>query len=541
MDLVEALVRARADFERGDWAAALTGWQDVDQAALGAEDLMRLATATWLAGRRDECVAALQRAFQLRSEAGDAPGAARAAFHLAMVFSDAGRPAIAAGWEARLERVLAGVDGDVVERGYHAVVQMFRHVAAADWDAAGECATVVTQYGHRFADPDLTAMGLSSRGMLALYSGHVPEGLALFDEAMACVAAGGVSPIFAGQAYCTMIEGCQEVSDFGRAAEWTSELNRWCAVQPALVVFTGQCAVHRGQIMVLAGAWPQAIEEFQAAVGRYEAAGHSSAIGLAMNERGDVLRRLGDYDGAEECYEGASSHGYEPQPGLAMLWLARGRGRAALAAVRRLLAERVDAVGRSRLLPAAIEVLVETGETDEASALTSDLDRYATDFGCTALRAEAAAAAARVQLAVGDPAGALPYLRKSVQAWQSLKCPYEIARGQVLLGRTLRALGDEDSAAAELRAAIATFGRLGAEPARHEAEQLLRPDLPDGLTAREAEVLALVASGRSNLQIAEALMLSEKTVARHLSNIFTKIGVSSRTAAAAYAFERGLA
>jgi DNA-binding CsgD family transcriptional regulator len=539
--LVEELVRARADYERGDWAAALTGWRDVAPDTLGADDLMRLGTACWLSGRYDDCVEAMQRAFQIRSEAGEAPGAARAAGLLGVASAFAGQPAVAGGWEARLDRVLDELGQDVVERGYRAMLQMLRHIGAAEWPAAAESAAVIGEYGRRFRDPDLIAMGLCAQGRMTLHTGRVPEGLALFDEAMVGIAAGEVSPIFAGSVYCTMIEGCQEVSDFGRAAEWTAALTRWCAKQPGLVPFTGQCAVHRGQIMALTGAWSQALEEFDAAARRYQAVGSSDAIGLALNERGDVLRRLGEYDAAEDCYEQASSHGYEPQPGLALLWLTRGRTRAALAAVRRLLAEREDLVNRSQLLPAAIEVLVEAGDHDQATTLTGELDRVAAGFGCAALRARAAYAAGHVQLATGDPAGALPYLRKSVQAWQGLGCPYEIARCQVLLGRALRALGDEDSAVAELKAAIATFDKLGATPSRREAEQLLRPALPGGLTAREAEVLSLVATGRSNLQIAEALVLSEKTVARHLSNIFTKIGVTSRTAAAAYAFEHGLA
>jgi DNA-binding CsgD family transcriptional regulator len=539
--LVEELVRARADFERGDWAAALTGWRDVDPDTLGGDDLMRLGTACWLSGRYDDCVGALQRVFQIRSEAGEAAGSARAAVLLAMTSALAGQHAVAGGWEARVDRILDELGQDVVEQGYRAMLQMFRHIGAAEWTQAAECAVVIGEYGRRFRDPDLIAMGLCAQGRLTLYTGRVPDGLALFDEAMVGVAAGEVSPIFAGNVYCTMIEGCQEVSDFGRAAEWTAALTRWCAKQPGLIPFTGQCAVHRGQMMALTGAWPQALEEFDAAMRRYQAAGHADAIGLALNERGDVMRRLGEYDTAEDCYEGASSHGYEPQPGLALLWLARGRTRAALAAVGRLLAERADPVSRSQLLPAAIEVLVEAGELDQAGTLTGELDRVAAGFGCAALRAGAAYAAGHVQLATGDPAGALPYLRKSSQAWQALGCPYEIARCQVLLGRALRGLGDEDSAVAELKAAVATFDTLGAKPRRREAQQLLRPALPGGLSAREAEVLRLVASGRSNIQIAQALVLSEKTVARHLSNIFTKIDVTSRTAAAAYAFEHGLA
>jgi DNA-binding CsgD family transcriptional regulator len=541
--LVDDLVRARADYERGDWATALTGWQDVDPDVLDAGDLLRLGTACWLAGRHDECVEALQRAFHVRAAVGEAPAATGAspAFLLAMASARAGQYAVAAGWEARLERTLEDLGQDVVERGYLAILQMFRHVGAADWAAAAECASVIRETGRRFQDPDLIAMGLCAQGRLTLYSGRVPEGLALFDEAMVGIAAGEVSPIFAGTVYCTMIEGCQEVSDLGRAAEWTAALTRWCAKQPGLVPFTGQCAVHRGQLMALTGAWRQALEEFDAAVHRYETTGDPGAAGLALSERGDVLRRLGQYEAAEDCYERASGRGYEPQPGLAVLWLERGRTRAALAAVRRLLTERADPVDRSRLLPAAIEVLIEAGEHAEAGTLTSELDGIAAGFGCAALRARAAYAAGHMQFITGDPAGALPYLRKAIQAWQDVHCMYEIARCRVLIGRALRALGDEDSAVAELKAAAATFDELGANPRRREAEQLLRPALPDGLTAREAEVLRLVASGRSNAQIAEALVLSEKTVARHLSNIFTKIDVTSRTAAAAYAFEHGLA
>ena len=385
-------------------------------------------------------------------------------------------------------------------------------------------------------------MGLCAQGRLTLYTGQVPEGLALFDEAMVGIAAGEVSPIFAGTVYCTMIEGCQEVSDFGRAAEWTSALTRWCAKQPGLIPFTGQCAVHRGQMMALTGAWPQALEEFDAAVRRYQAAGRSDAVGLALNERGDILRRLGEYDAAEGLLRGGQ------QPRLRTT----AGSRAALAGARpdpggaRRDTPPAGGAGTTRspalsCCPPRSRFWSRPATTTRPSTLTGELDRVAAGFGCAALRARAAYAAGHVQLATGDPAGALPYLRKSVQAWQSLGCPYEIARCQILLGRALRALGDEDSAVAELKAAIATFDKLGATPSRREAEQLLRPALPGGLTAREAEVLSLVATGRSNLQIAEALVLSEKTVARHLSNIFTKIDVTSRTAAAAYAFEHGLA
>jgi ATP/maltotriose-dependent transcriptional regulator MalT len=351
-----------------------------------------------------------------------------------------------------------------------------------------------------------------------------------------------VSPVFAGHVYCTMIEGCQEVSDYGRAAEWTAALSRWCDAQPGLVLFTGQCAVHRGQIMRLRGAFEEALAEFAAAADRYRQLGEVAAAGLAQAERGDVLRMQGRFAEAEDAYEQAGAVGFEPLPGLALLWLAQGRSQAAQAAVRRLLAEVGDPVARSRLLPPAVDVLLAVDDAAAATDLVGELAELAARFKCAAVQASAAQASGRLQLETGDPAGALPYLRKAVQLWQSVKCPYETARVQVLIGRACAALGDLRSSTGQMESARRTFTDLGAAPALDEVLRLTEPDRPPGgLTAREVEVLRLVAAGRSNAQIATELVLSERTVARHLSNIFDKLHVPSRTAAAAYAYEHGLA
>lgn len=542
MGVVEELVRARETYERGDWAAAFGAWSDTPPDALTAADLHGLATSAYLLGRIDECVDALQRAFQLHLDAGDLPAAAHRAYDLSMALSSSGDPMVGAGWTGRAQRLLEDVEGDVVERGYVEFLLMFRSIAEADWGAVMQHATAATDYGRRFADPDLLTLGLASHGRALLQAGQVPEGLALCDEAMVAVAAGETSPIVSGTVYCTMIEGCQEVSDLGRASAWTTALSRWCSEQPGLLAFTGQCAVHRGQIMRLHGAYPRALEELEDAVRRYLASPSSEAAGLALAERGDVLRILGDLDGAEASYEQAADHGHEPQPGLALLWLARGRAQAAVAAARRLLAENADPVRRSRLLPAATEILLAAGETAEARVAAEELRGIADSFGCAALQGMAAYAAGRVELEHGDAPGALPYLRKAAGLWNGMDCPYELARVKVQVARALRTLGDEDSARSELAAARRTFLELGTTPADAEAALLEEPAaLPDGLTVREAEVLRLVASGKSNSQIAVELVLSEKTVARHLSNIFTKLDVGSRTAAAAYAFEHQLA
>jgi DNA-binding CsgD family transcriptional regulator len=504
---------------------------------LTADDFVRLATAAYLLGRRNDCVQALQRAYQLNLDAGDMLAAVRSAFWLALVLLTSGEAAIGGGWVARSQRLLAGVDGDVVERGYVLVHMMYRHIFAGEFATAYELAEQITGYGDRYRDPDLIAMGLSSQGRLLLYGGRVPDGLALLDESMVGVAAGEVSTIFAGNIYCSMIEACQEIADFDRAARWTAALTTWCAEQPGLVPFTGQCAVHRGQIMRAQGAFDEALTEFDLSVERYLADQTPGPAGLAMAERGDVLRIRGDLTGAQAAYEGAVAFGHEPQPGLALLWLAQGRTQAAAAAIRRLLGEAGDPVHRSQLLPTAVEVLLVTDRRDEATAIAAELESIAGSFGCPSVQARADHAAALVALESGDPAAAMPLLRQARAVWERLGGRYETARCRVLLGRAMRALGDEESAVTELVAARRSFAELGAAPAEREAATLVTPTYPSGLTAREAEVLRLVAAGKSNLEIAALLFLSEKTVARHLSNIFGKLDVTSRTAAAAFAFE----
>jgi DNA-binding CsgD family transcriptional regulator len=540
MGVVE-LDQARAAFDRGDWELAFDSWSEADTGALTAGDLEDLATAAELLGRHDETVRALQQAFVCREQAGDRLRAVMCAFRLAMATASHGEPALFAGWTSRAEGLVAETGGDGPERGWVAFLRMFRALATGAYAEAAAAADEATDVGRRHHDADLVAMGLCSTGRLALYAGRVADGLRLLDEAMVRVIAGEASPIVAGHVYCTAIEGCQEISDFERVAEWTSALERWCAAQPGLLAFTGQCAVHRGQVMRVRGEWDAALAELELASRRYRQVGTPDAAGLAAYEAGDVHRLLGDWERADAAYQVAADHGYDPQPGLALLCLAQGRAGAARGALDRLLAGGGGPVQRSRLLPAAVEVLVACGDLDRAREAADELSPLASAFGCISMQAQAAQASGAVELARGDPSGALPYLRKAHQLWARAEAPYERARVQLLMGRALSAVGDLEYSRREIEAARTTFRRLRAGPAADEASGLLAPAaLPAGLTAREAEVLRLVASGRSNAQIATALVLSEKTVARHLSNIFGKLDVGSRTAATAYAFEHGL-
>ncbi len=534
------LERARVDYARGDWGAAYAAWSGVDLDALSAEELEDFAVTAELTGHHDTTVTALHRAFSLSQRACDLARSVRCAFRITMTALTHGEVALAGGWTSRAERLIADLD-DGVEVGWVAYLRMFRAMGMGDFATASVCADEVAECGRRYDEPDLTALGLCSQGRMALYTGRIAEGQALLDESMVRVIAGEASPVVAGHVYCTAIEGCQEISDFGRVAEWTAALTRWCAAQPGLLAFTGQCAVHRGQLLRLHGEWRQALDELELATRRYEEVGAADAVGLAAYEAGEVLRLRGEYAEAEAAYQRAADIGFDPQPGLALLWLWRGQDGAALAAVERLLAETGGPVPRCRLLPAAVEVLLGSGSLDRAREVAAELDDMASHFGCTWLEGAAAYASGAVELASGDAAGGLPYLRKAQQLWARAGATYDRSSAQLLTGRALAAVGDTESSHRQLEAARTTFRQIGARPAADHADRLLAPaSLPSGLTAREAEVLRLVASGRSNAQIAAELVLSEKTVARHLSNIFTKLDVASRTAAAAFAFEHGV-
>ncbi|MBE1875422.1 LuxR family transcriptional regulator [Myceligenerans pegani] len=548
MGVLDDLHRAREAYQRRDWIVAyraLSGLDrtEPDRTELTAGDFVALATSAFLLGRRNDSVQALQRAYQHAVGHHDARTAARAAYWLTMILNTGGEPAIAGGWLSRGRRLLDDLDGgdDVVERGYLLQQVALGHVMKGEIAEALEVTPQVTAYGRRFADPDLTAMGLHMEARLAIFTGRVPDGLRMLDEAMASVVAGEVSAVYSGVIYCSCIEACQEISEFSRMREWTHALSTWCDAQPGLVPFTGQCAVHRGQLMRLHGAFRDAVAELDRAAARYTEEGGSQAVGQAFYEQAEALRLLGEYDAAHLAYEKASGQGHPAQPGRALLWFERGRRDAALAAVRRLLTEWQDPVHRSRALPAAVDVLVGSDEAGEAAPLAEELSGIATAFDCTGLRAAACYALAQVALARGDAEPALAEGRRAAEGWSRLEAPYELARSRVLVGRALRLLGDEESARSDLAAARDAFAGLAARPAQRAAAELLGDgERPGGLSPREIEVLRLVATGRSNVEIAGQLVLSEKTVARHLSNIFAKLDVGSRTAAAAFAYEHRL-
>jgi DNA-binding CsgD family transcriptional regulator len=543
MSATEPLASGRAAFTRRAWGDACRLLLEADRhQPLETGDLEQLATAAYLAGDDTASDAAWTRAHQQHLDQGTPERAAWCAFWMAFALFHRGAAAPAAGWVARAARLLDEERADSVLAGYLLMPQGIRQVGQGDPAEGFATFDEASQIAARFRDQNLAALACMGRGRALLRQGRLKEGIALLDEAMAAVVADVVSPIIAGDIYCSVLEACAEIFDLRRAREWTTLLAQWCGAQPDLVRYRGECLMYRAEVQQGDGAWGDALHDALAACERLRSP-LRPAIGAACHRLGDLYRLRGDLQEAAEAYRQASQAGRRPQPGLSLLRLAHGETGSALSSLKAVLHEVTEPRQRARLLPALVEIALAAHDSDAARAAAQELELLATEFSAPVLTAAAAHARGVVSLADGEASAALPILRAACAIWRELAMPYEEAQTHVQMGVAAGQLGDDELRDLEFDAARQIFKRLGAEPALAGLAAVARPRTSrqvNGLSEREVQVLQLVAAGKTNRAIADMLFISEKTVARHVSNIFNKLGVSTRAAATASAYQRHL-
>jgi DNA-binding NarL/FixJ family response regulator len=532
---------ARGHHHASRWVDAGREYGAADRAtSLTVEDLESWAEAAQITGRIDEAITVLARCFELRAQAGDIQGVTRAMYWLwsAHVFAR-GEFAIAAGWVERAG-ALAEERGSG-EYGWLLIPRAYGCIGRGDYVAAEGLLRRATELGIGRGDIDLITIATTMRGRATLKLGSLESGLALLDQAMVRILTRSTSPRVTSVMYCAAIGSCYEVQEFARAAEWSIALDQWLGTLPQLGgVYFGNCRIYRAILMRLRGDWPRAEAELEQAC-RDLAVDGKLVAGHAWYELGE-LRRLQGGPGVEEAFQQATAFGYVAQPGLALRRLSQGNVQAAGAGLHRVLGEREHAGDRLPLLPAVVEVCLAAGQIDEANGVIDEMERTAQTYPTTAMRAILDGARGAVALMDDRPADALARLREASDRWRELDAPFQTAQVGVRIAEACRALGDEEGALMELRAALATFERLGARPDASRVRGLLSDQNPQfaTLSSREIDVLRLIVAGRTNAEIATQLFLSERTIHRHVSNILTKLNVRSRTSAAAYAIHHGL-
>lgn len=535
--------RARDAFNKQAWRRAYDELSATAVAEpLEVDDLELLASAAYLAGLSDESRSAWITAHQKCADVGDVARAVRCAFWLAFGLLNAGDLARGGGWVDRAQRLLDERKIDCVERGYVRYAAALRAAFSGDAKAGHQAFHAAAEMGVLFHDPELAALARIGEGRCLIWLDRVDEGVALLDEGMVAIEANDLSAIAIGDAYCTAIEGYTELFDVRRAHTWTAALSRWVDGQPELMLYRGQCLVHRAEMLHLRGDWDAAVDQIEEAHRRLADPVGQRSRGAAAYLKGDLYRLRGQDRAAESQFQLASELGRDPQPGLALLRLATGKVEAADASIRRAYHEAGDSMSRARLAAGYVEITLASGDVAAARSAADELGTVASTLGQPLPTALYLQLLGRVLLAEDQPEPALSALRQSLAGWHQLDAAYEAARTRMLIAAACRAVGDDDSAETELAGAIPVFDRLNAVRDAAAARAGLRPAPPpsSGLTSREEEVLAHIAKGLSNRQIAERLVVSEKTVATHVGHILTKLELPSRAAATAYAYEHGL-
>lgn len=543
-DDADHLARARTLQAASAWREACDEFRAAGGLpALEVDDVERFAECAQIAGLSEDAIAALERSFQARAAGGQVRAALASAFWLWEAYHLNGEFAQANGWMARAREL--GPDDAGEEPGWLLITMAYGRIAAGAYDEAGVLLARARERATAVHDADQLAFSTLLTGRALVKSGRLAEGLDWLDDAMLRVVAGETTPRATSLLFCAAIATCQmEAHDVSRVREWSIALGSWLdTVPPFGGPFYGNCLTYRAVHLRIAGQWAAALAELQEACRSLADGAGARLIGHARYELGESHRLLGDFPEAEAAFRAAAFSGGPTQPGLALLRLSLGDVPAAAAGIRRALGESAGPSARVDLLPAAVTVLLAAGAAEEAAAAVAELGSLAEDFASDSVRAAHARALGELAVADGEWHKALPELRRAADLWRALDVPYEIARCSVLLATACRGVGDGEAAGFELESARYAFTRLGAGPDLLEVESmLLPPGIPSqhGLSPREVEVLRLIVHGLTNRAIASELFISERTVHRHVTNIFDKLGVSSRTQAATRAIGRGI-
>ncbi|MDZ7732934.1 MAG: LuxR C-terminal-related transcriptional regulator [Acidimicrobiia bacterium] len=539
----ELLDRARKAYAEYRWDDAYRCFTEARRKEeLGPEDLAALSDAAWWCGDTDESLALSEEVHDRHLRGQRVPEAGQLAIEIGFLWFLRGEPTVGSGWISRAARLLEDCP-ECSAHGYLAYVETAEAMANGEFGRAVELTRRIHELGDRHDDPTLRAIGLVLEGVAMVRDGRYDDGLAVIDEAMLPVRAGAVRPVWAGNLYCQVMGLFVELADIARARAWTEATERWCDQHSNAAMFSGICRVHRAQLLHLEGAWEEA--EARASEACEDLIDMNvSVVAEGHYVIGDLRRARGDHDGAEAAYARAHELGREPQPGLARLRLAQGRTEVARTALHGALAAATEDLARAPLLVALVEVGAATGDAEEAGAAARELTHIAETFRTPGLLAAARQAAGTARLTASEPERAVPLLRDACRRWHEIDARLDGAHVRELLAAALGVLGDDETAAREQALGAEVLDELGAP---HGTLHVPPPtdrsgdgELPGGLTRREVEVLGAVADGRTNAGIAAALGISERTVERHVSNIFVKLDVASRTEAARVAFDHGL-
>ncbi|MCP2635984.1 LuxR C-terminal-related transcriptional regulator [Microbacterium sp. HD4P20] len=521
----------RSAYAASDWSTALerlaaaraAGEGDID-----IDDIARMARAAWLLIRIPESIALAEEVFRGYCDLDRHADAAMTALELSLRWLIKGDMTVGTAWLNRARRLLADLPEGPANAYLLYLEASVEMMNGRDMWAGGHIAQL-SDLARRYPEPAIVSLSMVVRGVAELRSGDTAHAFALLDEAMLPVLAGGISAEWAGDIYCTIIHVCHELADFRRMEDWTRATETWCSQFGSDAIYTGICRVHRLELRSVRGDWSDAEALLAHESGRL-VAGNPWVAGEGFYQLGEIRRLRGDAGGAREAFELARSSGIDPQPGEALLALSEGDTLGARTTIEQSLDYR-DPMARVRLLRAGVEIALASGDRSGAGAYAAELRAAATRYGSPGFHAWLAHAEGMLAVADRDPAGALDALRRAESAFVTDRQPYEVARVLLLTAEAHALAGDEHAATAARTRGHGILDRLRApvgQPASPE------PVVTGPLTAREGEVLALVAEGAANREVAARLFISEKTVGRHLANVYLKIGVGSRTAAAAW-------